>query len=82
LKKVSKKKLAKLAIKVSKTEKLAKIKTSISPFIAETYEGFKNTPKGTRTPVAWMRTKNPRPLDDGGKVRKCFVLNKLLKFLR
>ena len=26
----------------------------------------KNTPKGSRTPVAGMRTRYPRPLDDGG----------------
>lgn len=25
------------------------------------------TPKGTRTPVTGMRTRRPRPLDDGGK---------------
>lgn len=24
------------------------------------------TPKGTRTPVFWLRTRHPRPLDDGG----------------
>ena len=22
-------------------------------------------PKGSRTPVAWMKTRSPRPLDDG-----------------
>ena len=27
---------------------------------------IKNTPKGSRTPVTWMRTMYPRPLDDGG----------------
>lgn len=25
-----------------------------------------NTPKGSRTPVLWLRTRYPRPLDDGG----------------
>jgi hypothetical protein len=25
-----------------------------------------NTPKGSRTPVPWLRTKYPGPLDDGG----------------
>src|SRR6516162_1128441 len=25
-----------------------------------------STPKGTRTPVFWLRTRHPRPLDDGG----------------
>src|SRR5262249_25021103 len=25
-----------------------------------------STPTGTRTPVPWLRTKYPRPLDDGG----------------
>lgn len=24
------------------------------------------TPTGIRTPVAWLRTRYPRPLDDGG----------------
>ena len=24
------------------------------------------TPKGNRTPVPWLRTRYPRPLDDGG----------------
>src|SRR4051812_18635545 len=24
------------------------------------------TPKGSRTPVLWLRTRYPRPLDDGG----------------
>lgn len=27
---------------------------------------YTNTPKGSRTPVTWMRTMYPRPLDDGG----------------
>jgi hypothetical protein len=26
-----------------------------------------STPTGTRTPVPWLRTKYPRPLDDGGQ---------------
>src|SRR3954453_12783787 len=25
-----------------------------------------STPKGSRTPVLWLRTRYPRPLDDGG----------------
>src|SRR5581483_8283102 len=28
--------------------------------------GLTTTPKGTRTPVFWLRTRHPRPLDDGG----------------
>ena len=27
-----------------------------------------STPKGSRTPVLWLRTRYPRPLDDGGAV--------------
>jgi hypothetical protein len=27
------------------------------------------TPKGNRTPVFWMRTRCPGPLDDGGEHR-------------
>ena len=37
--------------------------------IAETLEvrtGESSTPTGTRTPVPWLRTKYPGPLDDGG----------------
>ena len=29
-----------------------------------------STPTGTRTPVPWLRTKYPRPLDDGGLMRR------------
>src|SRR5208282_664649 len=28
--------------------------------------GFLSTPKGSRTPVLWLRTRCPGPLDDGG----------------
>src|SRR6185437_16475525 len=28
--------------------------------------GFPDTPKGSRTPVFWLRTRHPRPLDDRG----------------
>src|SRR5215210_2894808 len=27
---------------------------------------LRSTPKGSRTPVLWLRTRYPRPLDDGG----------------
>src|ERR1700678_2630887 len=31
------------------------------------FQAFRlSTPTGTRTPVPWLRTKYPRPLDDGG----------------
>ena len=30
--------------------------------------GIFNTPKGSRTPVLWLRTRCPGPLDDGGVV--------------
>ena len=30
---------------------------------------FRDTPTGSRTPVSWLRTKYPRPLDDGGVQR-------------
>src|SRR5208337_2016782 len=33
-----------------------------------------STPTGTRTPVPWLRTKYPRPLDDGGIVSR-FIIN-------
>jgi hypothetical protein len=32
------------------------------------------TPKGNRTPVTWMRTMYPRPLDDGGIYLKIAAL--------
>jgi hypothetical protein len=32
-----------------------------------------STPTGTRTPVPWLRTKYPRPLDDGGSGFKCII---------
>ena len=32
-----------------------------------------STPTGTRTPVPWLRTKYPRPLDDGGMRLKCII---------
>ena len=30
-----------------------------------------NTPKGSRTPVFGLRTRCPRPLDDGGVAEQC-----------
>lgn len=39
---------------------------------------LKNTPKGSRTPVAGLRTRRPGPLDDGG-VRKSKFKNKKSK---
>src|SRR5208337_2369565 len=32
-----------------------------------------STPTGTRTPVPWLRTKYPRPLDDGGNSRRFII---------
>ena len=38
---------------------LAEARVAASPDVG-------STPTGTRTPVPWLRTKYPRPLDDGG----------------
>jgi len=50
----------------------------VSPCIYESNQEFaivcenaqkpKSTPKGSRTPVTGLRTRRPRPLDDGGKI--------------
>ncbi len=33
------------------------------------FEDEETTPKGSRTPVTGLRTRRPRPLDDGGKIK-------------
>src|SRR4029078_4877925 len=33
------------------------------------------TPTGTRTPVFWLRTRHPRPLDDGGLSLQLLLLD-------
>jgi hypothetical protein len=37
---------------------------------------MRSTPTGTRTPVPWLRTKYPRPLDDGGSDTQRSILNR------
>ena len=34
---------------------------------------LQSTPTGTRTPVPWLRTKYPRPLDDGGQKMQLMI---------
>src|SRR5262245_20576501 len=45
---------------------LAKARVAESPDV-------ESTPTGTRTPVPWLRTKYPRPLDDGGLDRESII---------
>src|SRR5262249_19799737 len=37
------------------------------------HDGVRSTPTGTRTPVPWLRTKYPGPLDDGGVINKFII---------
>src|SRR5207245_1595889 len=40
----------------------------------ENVESRPNTPNRTRTGVFWLRTRHPRPLDDGGRSGYCAEL--------
>ena len=47
---------------------MAKVLSMISAG-GEKVQKAQNTPKGSRTPVTELRTRRPRPLDDGGGIK-------------
>src|SRR5580704_16016465 len=55
----------------SRPEKTTAADTSRSP-----RQRVVSTPTGTRTPVPWLRTKYPRPLDDGGIAANIIIISR------